>query len=54
MLTDLQYNTADQIRAKAIDEGAWLSFENRMRALMRNVISPVIDLTREDREALFD
>jgi hypothetical protein len=32
----------------------WLDFEVRMRSLMKNVISPVIDLTTEDREAFFD
>ena len=38
-------------RAKAADELMWLDFETRMRHLMKNMVSPALRLSVEDREA---
>jgi hypothetical protein len=53
-MTESEYDATDKRRAKVADEHNWLEFEVRMRTLMKNVVAPVIEVTTEDREVLFD
>jgi hypothetical protein len=51
MLSEKQY---DDGKNQSQDEIAWLSFETRMRHLMRKVLEPVISMCVEDRESMFE
>ena len=50
-IEEAEYKAYDVERAKAADELMWLDFETRMRHLMKNIVSPALRLSVEDREA---
>lgn len=43
------YNAFDESRAKAADELMWLDFETRMRELIKQMVSPALQLSLDDR-----
>lgn len=50
-LEDAEYKAYDDTRAKAADELMWMDFETKMRAMTKQIVSPALSLSIEDREA---
>ena len=50
-IEEAEYKAYDVERAKAADELMWLDFETRMRHLMKNIVTPALQLSVEDRES---
>ena len=49
-IEESEYKAYDSERAKAADELMWLDFETRIRVLVKNIVTPALQLSVEDRE----
>lgn len=51
---EAEYVIHDGKRARQSDEACWLSFEVKIRSLIREVLFPMVEMCGEEREVMFE